>query len=180
MARGVNKVMAVHIADLYAHGFSVPEVAELVGVSRSTVRLYVSRCGAIRTRAEGVRLAAAEGRLGSGLRGKTRRFTEEHKRNIQKARLAHGETHAKGLSLKPSGYVEVTRGVNKGRGAHRVIAEESIGRPLTSDEHVHHRDEVRSNNDPLNLQVLSVHEHCSLHAKERAKTRRRNSNGTWC
>ncbi len=50
---------------------------------------------------------------------------------------------------------------------HRLIAEGLIGRPLRSDEHVHHINRDTLDNRPENLQVLSVSEHMSLHSKER-------------
>jgi DNA-binding transcriptional MerR regulator len=167
------------IVDLYEFGYSIPEIAALVGLSRSTVRYHISRSGQLRSRAEGVRAAAAEGRLGSGLRGKRRVFTDQHKERIRSARLSYGEKHAVGLSLKPSGYIEITRGPEKGRSQHRVIAEQILGRPLEPGEHVHHIDGDRSNNDPANLQVMTAAEHASLHAKAHVINRRRNQNGTW-
>ncbi len=51
-----------------------------------------------------------------------------------------------------------------GRHAHRVIAEQKIGRPLRRGEIVHHKDEDRTNYAPDNLEVLpSQSEHMKLH-----------------
>lgn len=50
---------------------------------------------------------------------------------------------------------------------HRHVASIKIGRWLKDDEHVHHIDENRSNNDPNNLQVMSQSEHSSLHMTNR-------------
>ena len=69
---------------------------------------------------------------------------------------------ARGVSLKPNGYIEITRGEHKGRSQHRVIAEQTIGRALSSDEVVHHKDHNRSNN----LEVMSRSAHTSLHRME--------------
>ena len=180
MARGESSpATAAQVVDLYEFGFSIPEIEGLTGMARSTVRYHVLRAGKLRNRTEGVRAAAAEGRLGSGLRGKHPVRSDLHKERIKAARMLHADLHATGLSLKPNGYVEITRGEHKGRGQHRVIAEQMIGRPLAQGEHVHHIDGDRSNNDPANLQVMTAAEHASLHAKTNAITRRRNSNGTW-
>jgi len=55
-----------------------------------------------------------------------------------------------------------------GRHAHRVIAEQKIGRPLRPGEVVHHIDGNKRNNDPANLEVLpSQSVHTSLHFKGR-------------
>ena len=47
---------------------------------------------------------------------------------------------------------------------HILVAEQKIGRPLRDDEEVHHIDGDKSNNDPDNLQVLTVAEHRLLHS----------------
>ena len=48
---------------------------------------------------------------------------------------------------------------------HRVVAENIVGRPLRSDEHVHHIDEDKSNNSEHNLVVLTAAEHRRAHSK---------------
>jgi len=163
MARGINKVILV---ERYRSGESIPIIAAAAGVSRSTVRKTVADAGALRSRADGVRRAAAAGRLGAGMRGKTRKFSESHKAAIRAGRLAACEATAAGNSLKPSGYIEITRGANKNRGEHRVIAEQIIGRKLLPGEVVHHKDRNRANNDPSNLQVMSRSDHIRLHRME--------------
>ncbi|HGJ9204474.1 TPA: HNH endonuclease [Pseudomonas aeruginosa] len=175
----MSRTVPEQIVDLYLFGFSIPEIEGMIGLHRSTVRYHVMRAGKLRSRTDGIRAAAAEGRIGSGMRGKRRIFTDQHKERISIAKLSYGEKNATGLSLKPNGYIEITRGPNKGRSQHRVIAEQMLGRPLEPDEHVHHIDGNRSNNDPSNLQVMTAAEHTSLHAKARATEKRRNQNGTW-
>jgi endogenous inhibitor of DNA gyrase (YacG/DUF329 family) len=52
-----------------------------------------------------------------------------------------------------------------GRHAHRIIAEQSLGRPIAAGEIVHHRDENKHNNAPDNLEVLpSQAVHARIHA----------------
>jgi hypothetical protein len=46
---------------------------------------------------------------------------------------------------------------------HRVVAEQLLCRPLTTDEEVHHVDMSRRNNDPFNLIVLVGSDHTRLH-----------------
>lgn len=53
---------------------------------------------------------------------------------------------------------------------HRIVAEQVIGRFLTEEEVVHHKDRNKSNNDPSNLQVMaSQSEHLKLHRSENGK-----------
>lgn len=54
---------------------------------------------------------------------------------------------------------------------HRAIMENSIGRYLTKDEVVHHKDHNKFNNDISNLQLMTHKEHSLLHALENAKTK---------
>jgi len=49
--------------------------------------------------------------------------------------------------------------------------EDALGRPLRSDEDVHHKDGDRANNAPDNLEVLPHGEHARLHNHERTYRR---------
>lgn len=177
MSGSVNKVI---IVDLYLSGLSLTQVAEKLGISCSTVRHHVKKAGVLRSRTEGIHLAAEQGRLGSGYRGKKRDFTPLHCENISKGRKAWGEKNAKGTSVKPSGYVEYTTGPNKGRLAHVVEMEARIGRRLRDDEHVHHIDGDRSNNSLNNLALVTRSAHARLHRIQDqmiGKKRERDSHG---
>ena len=46
------------------------------------------------------------------------------------------------------------RGRTCWRPEHRLVMEETLGRPLTDEEVVHHRDDNPLNNDPKNLQLF--------------------------
>lgn len=50
---------------------------------------------------------------------------------------------------------------------HRYLMQQALGRPLQSNEIVHHKDGNKSNNDLSNLEVLQRSEHSKMHAKER-------------
>lgn len=169
------------IQTLYQSGMSIPQVSQETGVSRSTVRKRLLDLGVkLRTRSDAVRMAALEGRLGAGLRGKTRVFSKEHCLAISKARQISADKTAKGFTLKQSGYVEYTRGPNKGRGVHVVAMEAFIGRRIKKGECVHHIDENKKNNDLSNLALMSVSAHTRLHRlldAKNGKHRERYENG---
>ena len=60
----VNKVILV---DAYKSGMSLTQVAERFGHPISTVHHHLKKAGVLRSRTDGVRLAAGQGRLGRGL-----------------------------------------------------------------------------------------------------------------
>lgn len=178
MANGsVNKAILV---DDYLGGASLTDLAARHGVSISTARHHVLKAGVLRSRADGVRLAAKAGKIADALRGKTRKFTEEHRNAISAARLKMGQESAAGVSIKPSGYRELTRGENKGRTEHVVKMEQRLGRRLLPDEHVHHIDGNRLNNDDSNLALVTRAGHARLHRIQEAmsgKQKERDANG---
>lgn len=51
---------------------------------------------------------------------------------------------------------------------HRHLMEQHLGRQLSADEDVHHRDGDKQNNDLSNLEVLSHSEHARLSNRDRA------------
>lgn len=163
----VNKVIQ-NAVRLYNDGLSIPQVADELGLGRGMLRYRLHKLGVLRTREEGVKLAAQNGRLGSGFRGKTREFSEEHCENISKGRVRWADAgNAVGVSIKQSGYVEYTRGPHKGRSVHVVKMEKRLGRPLLDDECVHHIDGDKTNNEDNNLALLTRSGHQRLHQRER-------------
>ena len=79
------------------------------------------------------------------------RMTPETRAKLRESRLGSG----RGLTYEKT----------YGRHTHRVVAEQQLGRPLRSDEIVHHIDGNKRNNNPSNLRVMTRSEHASLHAR---------------
>jgi hypothetical protein len=163
MAGSVNKVIGLYVEDKK----SIPQIAALMSYPRSRVRGILVHAGVeMRSRAEGVRLRRDV--LGQHALGKTRHFTTAWKNNIRNARIKWADANARGTSVKPNGYVEFTRGPNKGRLVHVVLMEKRIGRHILPDECVHHIDGDRRNNSPDNLALLTRAGHTRLHRREDA------------
>lgn len=49
---------------------------------------------------------------------------------------------------------------------HRIKMAKKLGRPLRNDEHVHHKDGNRKNNDIDNLELVEIRSHISDHIKK--------------
>ena len=63
------------------------------------------------------------------------------------------------------GYIEESFGVNDRGLEHRRTVEKHIGRKLTYNEIVHHKNGLRNDNRLENLEILSRSEHAKLHAR---------------
>ena len=141
--------------ELYLSGLSIPEVSSITKIPLSTLRFRFKKKGILRNRADAVRLAFKRHKIPSRKGQKRIPFSKEWKNNISKAALERGHKYAKGVSLKPNGYLEITRGENKGRLLHVVMMETKIGRKLFHNECVHHIDECKTNNNLNSLQLMT-------------------------
>lgn len=77
--------------------------------------------------------------------------------------------YKEGRYIDSQGYVAVLVGGVTGsryQYEHRIIMEEHLNRPLSSDEHVHHINGNRQDNRIENLKLLTSKEHGSLHQEE--------------
>ncbi len=160
-----------NIVNLYKSGLSIPQVSERVGKSLSAVRYHIKKAGALRSRADGVRLAASQGRMGWQCLGKSRDFTAEHCEAISKGRAAWAKENAVGTRISTNGYVEYTMGENKFRSVHVVKMEKRLGRRIRDDEIVHHIDKDKQNNDENNLALMTRSGHTRHHRREERITK---------
>ena len=58
---------------------------------------------------------------------------------------------------------------------HILVMEEHIGRYITRNEVVHHKNHIRNDNRLENLQLMTFKEHAGLHMKERWEKKRRKT-----
>lgn len=182
MSGSVNKVIIIgsrtnaHARDLapeaerlyVEEGMSLPQIGARLGIPPSTVRLNLLRRGVtLRTRADAVRAALSA--RPSPAKGKQRPpRSDSWKSNLRQSRQAWADANALGHRITSSGYVEFTRGPNKGRCEHVVNMEQSIGRPLAPNEVVHHVNGIKTDNRLDNLALMDRDEHTRLHRILRA------------
>ena len=161
------------MCDLYSkEKKSIPEISGILKLPQSCVRRTLLTSGVVlRSRDDGVRNSAPK--LGSGMRGKSRVFSAEHREAISKGRLK--KLNFTGYRVTSQGYLTFTRGDAECVLVHNLLGRMLIGRKLNPDEVVHHRDHDRQNNSLDNLQVMTSSDHSKLHAT--AVTRIRGKNG---
>ena len=161
-------------------GLSLKAIFRATGIPISSIRGTLLKIGVkLRTRNEGIAMLVDRGEWKGWKKGKRDPMPQETRDKIRDKRTAWGDRHAVGYRKKQTGYLEYTRGPNKGRGLHQVEAEAMLGRKLRRSECVHHIDGNRSNNARENLAVMSRSEHARLHAFERVPTMTRNQDGTF-
>lgn len=88
--------------------------------------------------------------------------TPEHERRERQRRSILNRVTAKGNTYRKF----------YGRHAHRVAAEQKLGRPLRRGEVVHHLDGNKHNNAPENLEILTQSEHVRRHYDQMMKARK--------
>lgn len=83
-----------------------------------------------------------------------------------------GSNHANfknGTKSRPDGYL---RNSQTDQYIHREVMEAHLGRKLLPEEHVHHIDEDKANNDISNLEIVSNSQHRKIHSRTCKRDRR--------
>ena len=72
-----------------------------------------------------------------------------------------------GTSVDSKGYLKFTAGPHRGKRVHIFVAEQVLGRKLTKDETLHHRDFNLLNPDWSNLLLIGRREHGFISNRQR-------------
>ena len=164
------------ILELYESGHSCLSISKMCALSMDTIRRRVVKYGHIRSISGAARLSHINGLRKPYSGGKKRKpLSTESRNKMSLTQLALNR--GKGFRVTSNGYIEVTKGVNAGKGYHRVLMEEFLGRELSSCEVVHHIDRNRKNNNMSNLQLMTRMEHSSHHALENEALKVRSKDG---
>ena len=94
-----------------------------------------------------------------------------HSKSMEGFRGAEHPQWTGGRVVRKDGYIVVRNPKNpiKYILEHRLIMSNHIGRELKTNEHVHHKNENKSDNRLDNLELLSHGEHTTLHHKKEPK-----------
>ncbi len=107
------------------------------------------------------KLCGVTARIGTKAAASTRKKMSE-------ARLREKNPGWKGGRFTTKGYVYILinpTGPAVYRREHDLIIERIIGRSLVKGEVVHHKNEIKNDNRPENLQLMTISEHMKLHRR---------------
>lgn len=150
---------------------SLVQIADALGVARNTVRNCLIKYGIERRdckemlREIGKKPKSLEQRekmtIAARKRWKDSPMTDELRLRMSQGRRKDGDKASPYQRVFDLEYGEIHE--------HRLIMIRKLGRPLKSNEHVHHIDGNPRNNNPENLIVLTSREHASHHNVDRER-----------
>lgn len=176
----MNHVTDDQLRDMYwVQGLSGRDIAAILGCTPAAVCMRMKASGIKARKRSGY--PATEKMLAAwvenGKRGKGRKMSAEAKAKLSLARtgsrLRDDYEFGGHEKKRPDGYIRVFVPAHPAAAKdgyvmkHRLVMERHIGRYLRSGEVVHHINHKRDDNRLENLRLMTVHDHMSMHMKER-------------
>ena len=129
-----------------------------IGCRKYTMGVFMCDCGksVIRIKRHGLNAKFCSHECYAGNRDKRGAYNPDKKIINKKYVYCYAPEHPNAIGTRKLYVAE-----------HRLVMENEIGRYLTKDEVVHHKDEDTMNNEPSNLQIMTPSEHSKLHHKLR-------------
>jgi hypothetical protein len=156
----------------YEDELSMKEIADLCGVTEGTIKYYMRKYSIKRRHGTLKITKAHRERMSKNLKGKpTWNFGMAGSYQKWTKRGTEAPGYKGGISEKGHrGYRKILCPDHPNADAsgyvleHRLVCERLLGRYLTEEEIVHHRDSNPLNNDPSNLFIFyGHHTHCAFH-----------------
>lgn len=163
---------------MYFLGYSMQEIAYYMNMSVGKIHKYFHIYN-IKPRNRVKDNEFTKKKISNANKGKKNAFgskrTEEQKKRLSEIKTKKGIGHKKN---RKDGYVSIyfpdhpKSNIDGYIMEHDLIMECFIGRWLNDDEVVHHKNKIKNDNRIENLQLMTIREHASFHAKERANLRK--------
>lgn len=170
--------------ETYEATHSTRKVGEFLGVSHSTASRLLKLHGAsILSRAEAMKYVWKNNKHPSiGKRGTLsphygKQMPETWREKMEVVWKENGDRKRFGKKITHNGYIHVYMPEHPCAypdgyvAQHRIVMEKSIGRILNSDEVVHHKNFIKTDNSIENLLLTTKSEHIKIHRKQKEMER---------